>query len=274
MSPAAPIDEIAARARAKHSKWSESSWETFIRGSALSAATGLDNCSWPSEGKESVLRSLLELTSDGIGLGYLTFTPATNPGFLRLLWESIIPSGISALESPERALEILAQSWNLTENLSLGPCWAERLFMRKHNQLTSLAGLSDFVKLVDSSLTTAPVGALPSPLLSAALTMRWIDLRKLNSIALPGDVSFISTNLLQISDRFNPWSYLVLFEPEPLLLAQIEGGNSAEGPTPDSAAKVLGSLTLGELHATAVNSHYLAAVPILSQRICAGWAAQ
>jgi hypothetical protein len=120
---------LAEAGRRRFVSWDDATWSALCRGPARALEAGLRERGFPDTAVASLLRSYLELGAEGVGQGYLHDAASGPLGFLGHAWHEGLPETLPRL-SPDQASLLLADCWNLGENLENAPIWARRIFTR------------------------------------------------------------------------------------------------------------------------------------------------
>lgn len=189
------VDELEAEARARFVRWDPALWRELLAGPVPRLGQALAASSRTPEQAEELLRDYLRLSAEGIGLGYLYPASAGRQNFFTLAWSDLIPRLMPAVADTKRAA-VLAQLWNLGENLEAAPPWVQRVFCRVGRDLSSLEDIESRLRQVASSALDAPT----RPLGSRART-HWVDMSHEDTRFLPGAVHFLAPTVVCVHDR-------------------------------------------------------------------------
>jgi hypothetical protein len=184
------VAAIEERARHRFVRWDGALWRRVLEGPAraLAAALTADPEAAP------VLESYLELAAEGIGLGYV-FPPEVGDGFLTHAFFRLVPDGLARVP-PERRARVLADCWNLGENLEHAPAWWRRMFVRLVDGGVALDALPE---LVDRAAREA--FRPPAARLEGRTRHRFVDLGAEDRLFLPGPLHFVAPTVACVHDR-------------------------------------------------------------------------
>ncbi|MFN8095658.1 MAG: hypothetical protein U0599_26150 [Vicinamibacteria bacterium] len=217
------VAEIEDAARRRYVRWDAGLWRRVVEGPArtLAAALREDASAAP------VLESYLRLAAEGIGLGYL-FPPEVGDGFFTHAFFRLVPEALAGVP-PERRARVLAECWNLGENLEHAPAWWRRMFVRLASDGAALEALPALVERASREAFRPP----PAKLGGRSLHL-YVDLGAEDRLFLPGAVHFVAPTVACVHDRDAPGGRSLgawLVDP-PLVLGAM-GCREAPGPTSD-----------------------------------------
>ncbi|GEN07795.1 hypothetical protein SAMN05443572_101180 [Myxococcus fulvus] len=188
-------DELESSARARYVRWDADLWRELIQGPARKLGDALTQSGAAPEEAEELLRAYLRLGAEAIGLGYLYPVTAGRQNFFTLAWSDLVPRLLTGVPAPERAA-VLAQLWNVGENLESTPPWVQRIFYRVSQRLGSLAGIEERLRET-ASLAMEP----PASKLGDKAQPFLVDLSREDSRFLPGAMHFLAPTVLCVHDR-------------------------------------------------------------------------
>lgn len=253
------VEELEASARGRFVRWDPGVWREVREGPAQVLGHTLRGETRTEA--EALLRDYLRLAAEAIGLGYLYPASAGRPNFFTLAWTDLVPRLLPSVPHSERA-RVLAQLWNLGENLESAPPWVQRLFCRVVSRLDSLVEL-------ESTLRSTAAAAMEPPTtpLGADAKMHQVDLSREDARFLPGAIHFLAPTVVCVHDRHRPAvagreaaTQGVWLSEAPVLL-----GPMGCTETPDVALPELPLLPKDEWYACAVNEWRAAATLHTSQ---------
>jgi hypothetical protein len=220
------VAEFEERARRRFVRWDGGLWQRVIEGPARALAAALRDAGTSDEAAQQVLASYLRLACEGIGLGYL-FPPEVGSGFLTHAFFQLVPQGLAAVPAEERA-RVLAECWNLGENLEHSPPWWRRMFVKLAQDGASLANLSALVERASSQAFGAPARKL-----GPRTVHLFVDLGAEDRRFLPGHLHFLAPTVACVHDRDDAARTLgVWLSDLPLVLGPM-GCSEDVGPTSD-----------------------------------------
>lgn len=188
------IDELEANARGRFVRWDPALWRELLEGPVPKLADALSANTAPA-GAEELVRAYLRLGAEGIGLGYLYPATAGRKNFFTLAWTDLVPRLLADVPEPERA-GVLAQLWNLGENLEAAPPWVQRIFYRVGQDLFSLQDIEARLRA-----TAAAAMEEPKQKLGQKCQPFFVHLAKEDSRFLPGPMHFLAPTVLCVHDR-------------------------------------------------------------------------
>ncbi len=189
------VEELEANARGRFVRWHPPLWHEVLEGPARHLGEALKAAGVPQAEAEALLRTYLKLSAEGIGLGYLYPASAGRRNFFTLAWAELVPRMLAAVPAPQRGA-VLAQLWNLGENLESAPPWVQRLFCRVGQALPSLADIEAQLR-VSAAAAMAP----PERPLGSEARALWIDLSREDGRFLPGPLHFLAPTVVCVHDR-------------------------------------------------------------------------
>lgn len=189
------VQELEASARGRFVRWHPLLWRELLEGPAQRLAEALDAAGVEQREAEALWRTFLRLGAEAIGLGYLYPESAGRKNFFTLAWSSLVPRLLASVAPSERS-QVLAQLWNLGENLEAAPPWVQRLFCRVGEELPSL---EDF----EARLRERTATAMDPPVKKVGYTARphWVDLSQEDGRFLPGPLHFLAPAVVCVHDR-------------------------------------------------------------------------
>jgi hypothetical protein len=189
------VDELEASAQGRFVRWHPALWRELLSGPAQQLGQALGAAGAGESEAEGLLRTYLQLSAEAIGLGYLYPASAGRQNFFTLAWSELVPRQLAAVSSSERA-RVLAQLWNLGENLEAAPPWVQRLFCRVGRDLPSLEN-------IDERLRERTAEAMEPPERKVGYTARahWVDLSREDGRFLPGAMHFLAPTVVCVHDR-------------------------------------------------------------------------
>ncbi|MFP2923747.1 hypothetical protein ACLESO_00755 [Pyxidicoccus sp. 3LG] len=189
------VDELEANARGRFVRWDAALWRELLAGPVPKLGQALaDSGSRPGPAEE-LLRAYLKLGAEAIGLGYLYPASAGRQNFFTLAWSDLMPRLLAGVPERERA-DVLAQLWNLGENLESAPPWVQRIFCRVGAGLTSLSDIESRLRETAASAMEPPKAKLRNVSQPYLVHMASEDSR-----FLPGAMHFLAPTVLCVHDR-------------------------------------------------------------------------
>ncbi|WP_171818460.1 hypothetical protein [Pyxidicoccus fallax] len=189
------VEELEASARGRFVRWDSALWQELLTGPVPRLGQELAASGDDPEKCEELLRTYLRLGAEAIGLGYLYPGSAGRKNFFTLAWANLIPRLLAEVPEPERA-GVLAQLWNLGENLESAPPWVQRIFYRVGQDLFSLSDIEARLRE-----TVAPAMEPPAKQLGGEGTVHFVHLAAEDSRFLPGHMHFLAPTVLCVHDR-------------------------------------------------------------------------
>jgi hypothetical protein len=188
------LDELEANARGRFVRWDPALWRELLAGPAPLLGHTLSDTAAPAE-VEELVRAYLRLSAEAIGLGYLYPATAGRQNFFTLAWMDLVPRLLAGVAPEERA-DVLAQLWNLGENLESAPPWVQRIFHSVGKGLTSLSG-------IEARLRATAEAAMEEPKekLGQRSQPYFVHLAREDSRFLPGALHFLAPTVLCVHDR-------------------------------------------------------------------------
>lgn len=201
MAEAEGLSALAARlagaGRRRFVSWDDAVWRALCDGPARALDAALREAALPREGAGALLRSYLELAAEGVGHGYLHHSGSGPAGFLAWAWREGLPATLPRLE-PARAAQLVADCWNLGENLESAPVWTRRIFSRALADRRG-EGLENLRALVDE-VSREALGEPPATL-GERVRRHWVDLAEDDHRFLPGRIQFLAPTVVAVHDR-------------------------------------------------------------------------
>lgn len=189
------VQELEANARGRFVRWDSALWQELLAGPVPKLGQALAASGGDAAKSEELLRGYLKLGAEAIGLGYLYPASAGRRNFFTLAWSDLLPRFLADVPRSERA-GVLAQLWNLGENLESAPPWVQRIFCRVGAELTSLTDIEARLRATAAAAMEAPkakLGNTSQPFL--------VHLASEDSRFLPGAVHFLAPTVLCVHDR-------------------------------------------------------------------------
>lgn len=192
--PGSIVDTLARDAERRFVRWDEPLWRAVIDGPATVLSMGLADAGVAPDEADRLLESYLRLACEAIGLGYLVRSSALGvENFATRAWMDLVPRLLPAAR--ERA-RVLAECWNLGENLEARPPWLQRIFLASIRDLGSLDDLDGIVRRVASVVADPPKNELGDGSRAA-----WVDLAAADARFLPGEVFLVAPTVACVIDR-------------------------------------------------------------------------
>lgn len=189
------VAELEQQARARFVRWDPVLWQELVRGPAAELLESLQASGRPGSHCEALIESYLRLGCEGIGLGYLVPASSGATSFLTLAWTRLVPRGLAAVPAARQA-QMLADCWNLGENLEASPLWLKRIFLRLCGETTSLGSLPSLVADVARRALDEPTERL-----GARPRVVWVHLAQEDHRFLPGPLHFVAPTVVCVHDR-------------------------------------------------------------------------
>jgi len=189
------VDELEANARGRFVRWHPALWREVLSGPAQQLGEALSAAGLSEREAEPLLRTYLQLSAEAIGLGYLYPASAGRQNFFTLAWAQLVPRLLAAAPHSQRA-PVLAQLWNLGENLESAPPWVQRLFCRVGQALPSLDDIEARLRE-----RTAEAMEPPERKVGYSAQALWVDLSREDSRFLPGPLHFLAPTVVCVHDR-------------------------------------------------------------------------
>lgn len=188
-------DELEASAKGRFVRWDSDLWRALIEGPARQLGESLSQTRATPAEAEELLRAYLRLGAEAIGLGYLYPATAGRQNLFTLAWTDLVPRLLSQVPEAQRA-GVLAQLWNVGENLESAPPWVQRIFYRVSQRLSSLTGIEERLRETAALAMEPPamkLGDKAQPFL--------VDLSREDGRFLPGPLHFLAPTVLCVHDR-------------------------------------------------------------------------
>lgn len=217
---------IAARSRQRFVRWDDQAWHAFCDGPARAYATHLGHTPHAPHQRLRLLEDYLHLAAEALGSGFLSRHAITHPTtlFPRAFLE-LAPEQLPTL-SPSRQSTLLAQLFNLGENLAIGPSWRRRLVEHCLRELSRVDDLIRALEHAEDRIFSPP----RHPLEPERAILHWIPTHGLLERFLPGTLSFLSPTVLCVHDRVGEDRIAIWLETEPVVLGVIREPLPAPGP--------------------------------------------
>jgi len=263
------LSELESRARRRFVRWDPSLWRAVCDGPAQQLSAALLATGGDEAQSRALAETYLQLACEGIGLGYLFPPSAGTENVFSLFWNRILPERLVRAPASLRA-ELLAQSWNLCENLEASPLWLRRIFHRALRDLPSLEKLPETAAHIEALAAEAPRKKL-----DAVRDLTWIHLGAEDKRFLPGAVHFLAPRVVCVHDRErsaaggrDAVTFGVWLDSPPLLLGPM-GCREEVAPVaiPDAHLEAAASLDarFTDVHDAALEPHAIAATLASSQ---------
>jgi hypothetical protein len=193
------VAQLEAAAARRYVRWDAALWRRIVDGPARDLAESLRASGTAPAQAEAVLEAYLRLACEGVGLGYL-FPPDVGESVFTVAWLELLPRALAA-QPHERRPRLIAECWNLGENLEHAPLWLRRVFLRLLRLDGGLGNLEALVARVSLEATGMPsFGLGPRPRLV------WVDLGHEDRSFLPGALHFAAPTVLCVHDRLRDGS--------------------------------------------------------------------
>lgn len=189
------VEELEASARGRFVRWDPALWRELLEGPVPKLGQALAGSGTSPAAGEELLRAYLRLGAEAIGLGYLYPASAGRQNFFTLAWSDLVPRLLADVAEAERA-GVLAQLWNLGENLESAPPWVQRIFCRVGARLTSLSDIEARLRE-----TVAPALEPPRQKLGHKTQPFLVHMAAEDSRFLPGALHFLAPTVLCVHDR-------------------------------------------------------------------------
>jgi hypothetical protein len=189
------VDDLEASARGRFVRWHPALWRELLDGPAQGLGQALGEAGLDPTEAEALLRTYLQLSAEAIGLGYLYPASAGRRNFFTLAWSELVPRLLASVPPSGRA-GVLAQLWNLGENLESAPPWVQRLFCRVGQELPSLEDIEARLRE-----RTAEAMEPPSRKVGYNARVHWVDLSREDVRFLPGALHFLAPTVVCVHDR-------------------------------------------------------------------------
>lgn len=235
------VRDIAEEAAVRYVRWDAATWGEIVDGPAQTLAASLIHAETPDADAAALVEGYLRLAAEGIGLGYLV--PAARIGaetFLGRAWRRLLPAGLAGV-APERRAAVLAQCWNLGENLETAPVLLRRLFDGITADLTDVARLEAATTQAGEAVFATPGVTLGS---AAAATLDWVWLGGVDANFLPGRARFVTPTVVCVVDRIRDGAdgraahglAVWLRDDGPVVLGAMAVPDDADGEVPGGPA--------------------------------------
>ncbi|MDY7232462.1 hypothetical protein [Hyalangium rubrum] len=189
------VQALEANAQGRFVRWHPLLWRELLDGSAQRLAEALDATGSDAGEAEALWRTYLKLGAEAIGLGYLYPESAGRKNFFTLAWSNLVPRLLAQVSPTERP-QVLAQLWNLGENLESAPPWVQRLFCRVGEELPSLENIESRLRE-----RTATAMEEPEKQVGYSAHVHWVDLSREDGRFLPGPLHFLAPSVVCVHDR-------------------------------------------------------------------------
>jgi len=189
--------QLEVEARRRFARWDSELWRELCGGPARRLERGLVSARLNSERAEAVLTGYLRLASEGVGLGYIYPPGTAGASFLSHAWRELLPEALPKL-APDRMSQVLAECWNLGENLQRSPTWLRRIFIR--SLLPAAEGRLDDLRGLVDEISRSALGE-PEKKLGAGHRRHWVHLAEEDPRFLPGKVQFLAPTVAAVHDR-------------------------------------------------------------------------
>ena len=230
----AQIREVSEQGARRYSAWDEPIFKLLAGypGSLLRGRMRAD----PQ--RDKVMTAWLKLAAEALGLGYVD--RASGPYFLapkgpvpesvtlmgRCLFQ-LAPEQLPAYPA-DRAIALLARTWNLCEGLAAQPLWVNRYVVSASAEAPALEKLDEFL-----ATTLAPALApARASTFAGNFTLATLDTRKVMDEFLPGDMHLAAPCVLCVHDRLAKDVHLGVFLA-PGGAARFLGPQPCLGPGPE-----------------------------------------
>ena len=164
--------------------------------------------------EEAVTEAFGRLLMEAVGAGHIS--PETSSGgsspaarhenFLSRCFLWVLPRGLKRVEAGQR-VQAMAEAWNLCEGLLGEPAWVNRYIVSRSEEITSPAGLRDYLIEV-----LAPVLTPPEPATwSGPFGVQSMNTREVLDDFLPGDFYAVAPRVVCVKDRRQEGVEVALF---------------------------------------------------------------
>jgi hypothetical protein len=191
------LGRIEDDAATRYVSWDHALWTEVVDGPGRILADGLLRTGQDAELSRKTLESWLRLAAEAMGCGYLVPARAGAQTVMTRLWTSLLPSKLPNV-APERRADVLADCWNLGENLEASPAWLRRIFLHEIDRLEDPGNMAAFVTGVAARIYEAPA-ALTGP-----RRVQLVDLAREDRRFLPGEVQLVAARVACVTDRLRP----------------------------------------------------------------------
>jgi hypothetical protein len=205
------VAELEQRARQRFVRWDPQLWQRLLEGPARSLAVSLQRAGADEPAAQRALESYLRLACEGIGLGYL-FPPEVGEGFLNHAFFRLLPEGLAAIPASAQA-RVMADCWNLGENLEHAPGWWRRMFVHLAGDGASLGSLRALVERVEREAFGTPPRKL-----GRRVQQQFLDLGAEDHLFLPGALHFVAPTVVCVHERETPRTLGVWLVDPPISL--------------------------------------------------------
>ncbi|WP_164012289.1 hypothetical protein [Pyxidicoccus trucidator] len=197
------VQELATQGPRQHSDWDAELFHALVKG----PATALRHALNAEPRRDKVMGAWLKLVAEAVGLGQLDRASAKHllnrkgpvPESLTLVGRCLLqlaPAQLPAYPA-ERAVSLLARTWNLCEGLATQPLWLNRYVASAAAEAPALEKLDEFL-----ATTLAPALApARAATFTGPFTLAMLDTRKLTDEFLPGDMHLAAPSVLCVHDR-------------------------------------------------------------------------
>ena len=196
--------ELAAQGPRKHAGWDAELFETLVSGPARMLWNALS----AEPRGDRVMAAWLKLAAEAVGLGYVDRasvrfcvtgqgpTPESMTPMCRCLL-LLAPAQLPAYPA-DRAVALLARTWNLCEGLAAQPLWLNRYVDSvAASEPPALEQLEEFLATtLEPALTPARAAAFSGP-----FTLAMLNTRELMDDFIPGDMHLAAPAVLCVHDR-------------------------------------------------------------------------
>ncbi len=230
------IEAIEREARRRYVRFDAAFWREVIEGPLVELTESL--AGEPAAQSRRLAEAYLRLCAAGIGQGYFFSSQAGARNFFSMAFGSLLPRRLAEV-SREKRPEVLAQCFNLAENLERSPGWLRQIFLRLCSRLSSLEGLEALVSDVARRVFEPPARKL-----GETFTAKWLHLAEDDLRFLPGRIEFVAPTVLRIFDRHQdgrnggaPVTLGVWLADEPVALGPM-GAQQPPGPPEEEDEKL------------------------------------
>lgn len=222
--------ELAESYQRRFPRWDAALWEDIVELPAEVLAMGLADADHADANNAKVMTAYLELAAEAVGLGYIyPMVSVGRENFFTFAWFDLLPHFLSDAP-PRRRLDILADCWNLGENLEQAAPWVQRILLSKLRQVEDLTQLRSAVNRIMTDLMSEPMGDLTLKDNKVIL----VDPTGVDPRFMPGRIEFVAPTVAVVYDRHRgldekPRATLGIWLCDPpLILGQIQtsGGHS------------------------------------------------
>jgi len=196
------VHELVTQGPRQHADWDAELFSTLVKGPAQQLRLMLE----AEPRRDKVAGAWLKLVAEAVGLGqldqasakYLLQRHGPVPESLTLVGRCLLHFAPAQLPAypVERAVELLARTWNLCEGLAAQPLWLNR-YAASVTEAPALEKLDEFLATtLAPALAPARAAAFSGP-----FTLAVLDTRKLSDEFLPGDMHLAAPSVLCVHDR-------------------------------------------------------------------------